>query len=1145
MEFVHLHTHSHYSLLDGLAKIPDLLDKAKSLDMKALALTDHGNMYGSVEFFQESEAREIKPIVGQEFYLAPQGRFEKNPRGQTSPYHLILLAKNKVGYQNLIKLTTAAHLEGFYYKPRIDFELLTKHHDGLIALTACLRGEIPSLILSGKIERAEESALRYQELFGKDNFYLELQYHPGLPQQDLVNANLIDISKKHQIPLVATNDIHYLNPEDANAQDVLVCIQTKRKVEEENRLTMVGVDYSLLDQKQMQEAAKDVPEAIANTNKIAEMVDYRMEFGRTLLPHFETPKGKDYNQYIEELCFLGAERRGIELKGEMKKKLDYELSIIKKTGFASYFLIVQDFVNWAKSNGIVVGPGRGSAAGSVVSYLLNITNIDPIKYELIFERFLNPERISLPDIDLDFADRRRDEVIRYVESKYGHDHVAQIITFGTMAARAAIRDVGRVLDIAYSYCDRVAKLIPMFMNLETAIKTVPELKEIYEGDPEGKKLLDTAKKIEGCARHASTHACGVVITKDPLDEYVPVQFATTQGEKIKVTQYSLHPIEDLGILKMDFLGLKNLTIIEDTINIVKKTRDVDIHVEEIPLDDRKTFNLLKKAQTTGVFQLESSGMRRYLRELKPTEIEDIIAMVALYRPGPMEWIKDYIAGKHGLQETVYLHPTLKPILEKTYGVAIYQEQVLQIARDLAGFTLGEADVLRKAVGKKIAKLLREQKQKFIQGCIKNGVSKSVAEKVFNFIEPFAGYGFNRAHAACYARIAYETAYLKANFPAEFMASLMTADYHDTDRIALEVDECQQMGIEVMPPDINESFSTFTVVKASLAQDQKTRIRFGLKAIKNLGFNIVQSIIDERKAKGHFKNIEDFLSRVQTKDLNKKSLESLIKSGALEVFGERNLLLSNIDKLLTFSKAADKESKNGQTNIFKILPTTAAPKLRLEKAEPAPKKQRLLWEKEFVGLYISEHPLAEYAEYLNKTATPLNSIEGTYINRRVKVGGIITQIKKIITRSSEPMLFVRIEDTSGRIEVLVFPSILKNNPTIWQEDKVVLINGKLSDKDGELKILCETVKPVDLDKLKDFESVVQVTVPSSTPKTIFDRLKNIFQNHPGQYPANLKIFNAGSSRIIRTNFTVDFNDNIKKDIENLVGPNTIDLIDKPL
>ena len=1111
--------------------------------MPAVALTDHGSMYGVVEFYQEAEKRDIKPIIGEEVYIAPSGRFEKNPRIVKGPQHLVLLVRNKIGYQNLIKLTSAAHLEGFYYKPRIDFELLKKHHEGLIALTACLHGEIPNLIINGHPDKAEELASRYQELFGKDHFFLEIQHHPNLPKQEMVNEQLVHLSTKLKIPLVATNDVHYLDPEDAEAQDVLVCIQTKRKLEEENRMTMMGEDYSFMSQDQMKEKFRDWPEAIKNTVKIAEMVDYRMEFGHTFLPHFETPGQKDPDKYLEELCELGAERRGLSITKGIKERLKFELSIIKKTKFSPYFLIVQDFVNWAKSNGIVVGPGRGSAAGSLVSYLLNITNIDPIKYELLFERFLNPERISMPDIDLDFADIRRDEVIRYVESKYGHDHVAQIITFGTMAARAAVRDVGRVLNLPYAYCDQVAKAIPMLMNLQTAIQTIPELREMYERDPEGKRLLDIAQKIEGCARHASTHACGVVITKEPLDQYVPVQYAPTQDEKVKVTQYSLHPIEDLGILKMDFLGLKNLTIIEDTINIIKKTRDLEIIMEKISLDDRKTFELLKKARTTGVFQLESSGMRKYLRDLKPTELEDIIAMVALYRPGPMEWIKDYIDGKHGLKTTTYLHPTLKPILEKTYGVAIYQEQIMQIARDLAGFSLGEADVLRKAVGKKIRKLLREQKQKFIQGCIKNGVSKNVAEKVFNFIEPFAGYGFNRAHAACYARIAYETAYLKANFPAEFMASLMTADYHDSDRIAIEVEECQEMGNEVLPPDINESYANFTVVKETLSKGQPTRIRFGLKAIKGLGSNIVNTIIAERKKSGPFKNIEDFLSRVQTKDLNKKSLESLIKSGALEQFGERNLMLYNIEKFLTFSKTADRESFNGQTNIFKMLPTQAAPKLKLDKTEPAPKKQRLLWEKEYVGLYISDHPLTEYSEYLSKVTTPLNQVANYQPNARLKIGGIITQIKKIMTRSNEPMLFVRVEDTSGHLEILVFPSILKKNATVWQENKVIMVNGKVSDKDGEYKILCETAHELELEKMKNGQQAIQVTVTANTSKDVYEKLKSIFQNHPGPYAAYLKVFSPTKSRLIKTEFTVDYNRNIIKDIENLIGPSSVNLIDK--
>jgi DNA polymerase-3 subunit alpha len=717
MDFVHLHVHSHYSLLDGLPKIDELVAKAKEYRMKALALTDHGVMYGTIEFYQKARAAGLKPIIGVEAYIAPHGHTEKRPKIDERPFHIVLLAKNKTGYQNLIKLTSLAHLEGFYYRPRVDFDLLKKYGEGLVCLTACLQGEIPRLIINKNYDLVPAAIKKYQDIFGPDNFYLELQSHPHIEHQEEVNKKIIEFAKKLNVPLVATCDTHYLNTEDAEAQDILLCIQMKKKLDDKDRISYIGEDFSMRSPERMAEEFKDVPEALANTVKIAESCALEIELGKILLPHYEVPAGLTPESYLETLCRKGLkEKFGLQPGEKVLARLNYELEVIKKTGFSPYFLIVQDFVNWAKNNQIVVGPGRGSAAGSLVSYLLKITNIDPIKYDLLFERFLNPERISLPDIDMDFADTRRDEVIRYVEEKYGHDHVSQIITFGTMAARAAIRDVGRVLGVAYSYCDQIAKLIPVNINLEKAIEIVPELKEIYENDPEGKRLLDLAKKLEGVARHSSTHACGVLITREPLTQYVPIQYAS-QDDQIVISQYSLHPIEDLGLLKMDFLGLKNLTIIEMALVIIEKTAHLKIDLDKIPLDDKKTFKLLQEGKTTGVFQLESTGMKRYLRQLKPTELEDIIAMVSLYRPGPMEWIPNYIAGKHKIRQVEYLHPLLKPILERTYGVAIYQEQVMQIARDLAGFTLGEADVLRKAVGKKIRKLLNEQREKFIQGCI--------------------------------------------------------------------------------------------------------------------------------------------------------------------------------------------------------------------------------------------------------------------------------------------------------------------------------------------------------------------------------------------------------------------------------------------
>ncbi|MBI2640590.1 MAG: DNA polymerase III subunit alpha, partial [Candidatus Sungbacteria bacterium] len=840
---------------------------------------------------------------------------------------------------------------------------------------------------------------------------------------------------------------------------------TGARFEDEDRLTMKKANLSMRSTEEMSALFPNHPEAIAATQDIASRIGLALELGKNKLPSFQVPQGYDADTYLKKLCGDGLARRyHKEIPLKARERLEYELSIIKQTGFTPYFLIVQDFVNWAKMQGIIVGPGRGSAAGSLVSYLLGVTNIDPLHYNLLFERFLNPERISMPDIDLDFADTRRDEVIDYVAKKYGHDHVAQIITFGTMAARAAIRDTGRALGMPYSFCDQIAKLIPFNPTqgektgwLKKTLANVQEFKEIYERDPEAKRLIDSAMKLEGVARHASTHACGVVISPRPLQEYVPLQYAIKHGEKknkgeeaaqVVVAQYEMHAIESLGLLKMDFLGLRNLTIIENALKLIRKLHNITIDIDHIPLDDKKTFELFQRGNSLGLFQFESSGMRRYLKELKPTELEDLIAMVALYRPGPMELIPSYISRKQGREKIEYLHPRLEPILKNTYGIGVYQEQMMQIARDLAGYTLPEADTLRKAIGKKIKTLLAEQREKLISGMRKNGIDSRIAEAIWELFPPFARYGFNRSHAACYALIAYQTGFLKAHYPTEFMTALLAAEGSEVEKIAFFVEEARTMGIEVLAPDINESLANFTMISSG-------KIRFGLGSVKNVGSNIVKAIVEARKSGGAFRTIADFAERVQHKDFNKKSLESLIKCGALDTLGERNQLLMSLDIILDYNRESQKAKSGGQPSLFSTTPEIHITSLRLREAEATGKRERLQWEKELLGLYVTEHPIQEYLEKLaSNKVLPLKNLSLDLRNQMVSVGGMVGGVQKIITKSGEPMLFVKLEDLTARTEVLVFPKVLARNPTLWQEDKVLMIRGRLSDKDGQPKILCE-------------------------------------------------------------------------------------------
>jgi len=1488
-KFTHLHTHSHYSLLDGLPKIPDLIDCVKDLGMDSVALTDHGVLYGTVEFFKEAKAKGVKPIIGCEVYMAFEKYTDKRPNIDSKNYHMILLAKNQKGYQNLVKLVTKAHLEGYYYKPRIDEELLEQHAEGLIGTSACINGKIPKLLLANKLKEAEALALRYQKLFGKDSFYFELQHHQSIPEQATVNKKLIELSKKTGIPLIATNDIHYLRPEDAEAQDILMLINTGADPNDPERLSLKSDDFSMLSMETMAKHFKDVPEAIENTQKVVELCNFEFELGKTHLPHFNVPGEKTAEEYLTQISKEGLRKRfGETITQEIKERLDYELSVINKTGFSSYILIVQDFVNWAKQNRIVVGPGRGSAGGSLVCYATNITNVNPLKYDLLFERFLNPERIAMPDIDIDFTDRRRDEVLKYVADKYGHDKVAQIITFGTMASRAVIRDVGRALGYSYSYCDTLAKMVPFGMDLSETLEKVSEFKDLYDTDPMAKKLIDLALKLEGVARHASTHACGVVISEVPLDELVPLQYPPGQETNI-VTQYEMHAIEDLGLLKMDFLGLKNLTIIEDTLARIYVIRNEKIDIENISFEDKTTYKLLQDALTTSVFQLESDGMKRYLKDLKPTEFEDIIAMVALYRPGPMQFIPDYIERKHGKQRIEYIHEKLEPILKNTYGIMIYQEQLMKLAQDIAGFTLGEADVLRKAVGKKIKSLLDAQEKKFIEGCVKNGTSKKIAEELWQWILPFAAYGFNKclsgdteiinaksgkkikikdlyqdkslvrstfslnqennkikiskingvyfngkkptyevttrsgrkitatsnhpfltaqgwknleqintgqviavprslpqpkneisvenykiatlgyllsegnlchphgfyfyskskdeiedyifnlekfknvkatidhsksaisvyskrknqkeksealewlgqlglrnkkatekffpefvfqltndqlalligkmfqgdgcinikgeypqifyatssydiatglqhlllrlgilstihtkqfkyrgkvkvgytininrhdniekfgkaisphllknkryvleyilknhpiingklkkwsargskdiipveiirpmlreavmarnisykevaikndfserllwighkkigylretvqyiseklkiraletlynsdifwdkitsinyigeqetfdleiegthnfiannifvhnSHSAAYATISYQTAYLKAHYPVEFMASVLTSEKTDVERIALLIEECKKMDIEVLPPNINESLKNFTVVP------NERKIRFGLLAIKNVGENIIDAVVEERKTNGQFKSMSDFINRVQSKDLNKKSMEALIKAGAFDQFAERNQLLQNLERLLEIARENQKNKSTGQIGLFASAAAYVPKEIRMEPAEPAKLLEKLTWEKELLGLYVSSHPLNGFRKVFESRTIAISKIDKSMINKKVLLGGLINSVKKIITKNGKPMLFIKFEDLTAKTEIVVFPNLLERNPNTLQENKVVFFAGRVDDRNGEIKIIADDVQEI--------------------------------------------------------------------------------------
>lgn len=1060
MSFVHLHVHTEYSLLDGVCRLGRLCAVAKERGQNAIAITDHGNLFGAVDFYKAAKKEGIKPIIGCEVYVAARSRFDKVHGVDSDRHHLILLCKNETGYKNLTKMVSKAWVDGFYTKPRIDRELIEQYHEGLVCLSACLAGEIPKLIMSGDLISAEKTALWYRNVFGEGNYYLELQNH-GIPEQARVNDALIKISKHTGIPLVCTNDVHFIDPEDAKTQKVLICIATNKTVNDENALEFDSDRFYLKTEDEMRELFDYVPEAIENTQKIADMCNFDFEFGKTKLPNFTVPDGISHFDYMRDICYKGLfERYGENPKKEYTDRLEYELAVIKDMGYIDYFLIVADFISYAKKHGIPVGPGRGSGAGSICAYCMGITNVDPIKYNLIFERFLNPERVSMPDIDVDFCYERREEVIDYVVRKYGSDHVAQIVTFGTMAARAAIRDCGRAMGIQYGVVDNVAKKVPhaIGVTLEKALSESDELKALYDTDPVARELIDTAKSVEGMPRHASTHAAGIVITDRPVSDYVPL----ARNDESIVTQFTMTTIEELGLLKMDFLGLRTLTVIDDCVKMVRE-KNPKFDIEKISYDDKNVFALFSSGKTDGIFQCESSGMRSVISRLKPDSLEDIIAVIALYRPGPMDSIDTYIANRHNPQNVYYKTPLLKKILEVTYGCIVYQEQVMQIFRTLAGYSLGRADIVRRAMSKKKHKVMEEEREHFCAGCAENNISREVANDIFDDMSSFASYAFNKSHAAAYAIVAYRTAYLKCYYPCEFMAALLTSILDNSSKVAGYIEDCKRGGIKILPPDINESFKDFT------AEEESRSIRFGLLAIKNLGHDYIDYIISERKTNGKYTSFYSFCKRTYGKSFNRRAVESLIKSGSLDSLGSnRREMLTNLPFILSELDGTRRRNIEGQIGIFDLLSSNSsdsADSYTMQKMSEMDTEELLAGEKETTGLYISSHPMEQYTDLALKInckkicdLLEISEADGAeYIT--VKIMGIISHITKKQTKNGDTMAFVTVEDMTGSIEVIIFPKLMPTYFRYIETGKAVFIMGHISVREDEApKIILDTVKP---------------------------------------------------------------------------------------
>ncbi|MCT4620851.1 MAG: DNA polymerase III subunit alpha [Marinisporobacter sp.] len=1146
-DFVHLHVHTEYSLLDGAARIKSLIKTVKDLGMKAIAITDHGSMFGVIDFYKEAKKEGIKPIIGCEVYTAARSLLDKDPIKDKRQGHLVLLAKNNEGYKNLMKIVSLGYVDGFYYKPRIDETVLKKYSEGIIALSACLAGEVQQRLLNKDYEGAKKEALSLQNIFGKDHFYLELQDH-GIEEQKMVNNQLIRLSQETGIPLVATNDIHYLKKSDADIHDILLCIQTGKNVEDEDRLKFPTKEFYLKSPEEMENLFPYAKEALENSVKIADRCEVTFDFNQMYLPKYDVPDDYTAKQYLRKLCNEGLKIRYKEITEELLERLEYELSTIENMGYVEYFLIVWDFIRYAKEENIMVGPGRGSAAGSLVSYTLGITEIDPIKYHLIFERFLNPERVTMPDIDIDFCFERRQEVIDYVVRKYGKEKVAQIITFGTMAARAAIRDVGRALNMSYAEVDNIAKKIPMQLgiSIDKALEIDKGFKEIYERDQRAKYLIDAARAVEGMPRHASTHAAGVVISKEAIDEYVPLYM---HNEGI-TTQFTMTTLEELGLLKMDFLGLRNLTVIRDAIESIEKNHGVKINFSNSNYDDQKAYEMISKGDTLGVFQLESAGMRQFMKELKPDCFEDIVAGISLYRPGPMDSIPKYIAYKNNPERIEYLHPKLEKILNVTYGCLIYQEQVMQVVRELGGYSYGRSDLVRRAMGKKKMAVMEQERQYFIHGktdekgnieiagCIKNGVPKEIANQIYDEMIEFAKYAFNKSHAAAYAVLGYETAYLKAYYPVEFMAALITSIMGNTAKVAQYIEDCKKKNIEILPPSVNESHHKFMV--------QDGKIRFGLLAVKNVGSGVIDAIVKAREEKGKFSSFTDFCDKVDMKEINKRAIESLIKAGAFDhLGGNRAQLLAIYERTIDGIAQDRKRNLEGQVSLFQAFDTVIPDHVKRDDlpdiAEFA-QKNLLMMEKEVVGLYISGHPLSEYEEEVKKVSTinagELIEMSENHENPSIKdgsyirIGGLIAHRKNKITKNNNMMAFVALEDLFGSVEVIVFPQVFDKYINLLQEDSVVIIEGRISMKEEEEpKIIAQKILPLIKKNDEEMKKLYLKISRGQDVDLLFEKIKPILRNHKGNVSVYLYIEEKNKKLKANKELWVTLHDDL---IEKLIG-----------